>query len=165
MNTEQILKVLKNERECIARQSRPLGEMPQCRKDDDGVKLCEYCDLCLPDTEILEVYDFLIEAYSITEIHINVSKEESEKLFEIINRNAKDHTRLAVIPYPDIGECYPTVTLTTEEPKLRCQNCGGELDKFNYCKECGYKLYDVTTSKDIMRQYKSMPPIEKGDTN
>ena len=63
MSTEQILKVLKNERECIARQSRPLGEMPQCRKDDDGVKLCEYCDLCLPDDEILEVYDFLINGY------------------------------------------------------------------------------------------------------
>ena len=63
MNTEQILKVLKNERECIARQSRPLGKMPQCRKDEDGVKLCEYCDLCLPDTEILEVYDFLINGY------------------------------------------------------------------------------------------------------
>ena len=63
MNTEQILKVLKNERECIARQSRPFGEIPQCRKDDDGVKLCEYCDLCLPDHEILEVYDFLINGY------------------------------------------------------------------------------------------------------
>lgn len=62
---EQILKVLKNERECIARQSRPLGEMPQCRKDDDGVKLCEYCDLCLPEDEILEVYDFLIEGYTL----------------------------------------------------------------------------------------------------
>lgn len=65
MNTDQILKVLKNERECIARQSRPLGEMPQCRKDDDGVKLCEYCDLCLPDDEILEVYDFLIKGYEL----------------------------------------------------------------------------------------------------
>jgi hypothetical protein len=65
MNNEQILKVLKNERECIARQSRPLGEMPQCRKDDDGVKLCEYCDLCLPEDEILEVYDFLINGYEL----------------------------------------------------------------------------------------------------
>lgn len=63
MEISQILKVLKNERECIARQSRPLGEMPQCRKDEDGVKLCEYCDLCLPDDEILEVYDFLINGY------------------------------------------------------------------------------------------------------
>lgn len=69
MTTEQILKVLKNERECIARQSRPLGEKPQCRKDDNGVKLCEYCDLCLPDDEILEVYDFLINSYSMQEVH------------------------------------------------------------------------------------------------
>jgi hypothetical protein len=65
MDIQQILKVLKNERECITRQSRPLGEMPQCRKDDDGVKLCEYCDLCLLDDEILEVYDFLINGYEL----------------------------------------------------------------------------------------------------
>ena len=102
MNTEQILKVLKNERECIKRQNG------KCDRN------CAKCDLCLPDTEILEVYDFLIEAYSITEVHINISKEESEKLFEILNRNAKDHIRLAAIPYPDIGENYPTVTVTTE---------------------------------------------------
>lgn len=102
MSTEQILKVLKNERECIKRQNG------KCDRN------CAKCDLCLPDTEILEVYDFLIEAYSITEVHINVSKEESEKLIEIINRNAKDHTRLAVIPYPDMGECYPTVTFETD---------------------------------------------------
>lgn len=73
MKIEQILKVLKNERECIKRQSRPLGEMPQCRKDEDGVKLCEYCDLCLSDTEILEVYDFLIDGY---EFRQNGGKEE-----------------------------------------------------------------------------------------
>lgn len=103
MNTEQILKVLKNERKCIKRQNG------KCDRN------CAKCDLYLPDTEILEVYDFLIEAYSITEIHINVSKEESEKLFEIINRTARQDVRLAVIPYPDTGECYPTVTLT-EEP-------------------------------------------------
>lgn len=65
MDIDKILKVLRNERECIARQSRPLGEMPQCRKDEDGVKLCEYCDLCLPDHEILEVYDFLIKGYEL----------------------------------------------------------------------------------------------------
>ena len=86
--------------------------MTKCKRHEhEG---CLKCDLCLPDTEILEVYDFLIEAYSITEVHINISKEESEKLFEILNRNAKDHIRLAAIPYPDIGECYPTVTFTTE---------------------------------------------------
>lgn len=102
MSTEQILKVLENERECIARQNG------KCDRN------CAECDLCLPDTEILEVYDFLIEAYSITEVHISISKEESEKLFEILNRNAKDHIRLGVIPYPDVGECYPTVTVTTK---------------------------------------------------
>ena len=102
MNTEQILKVLKNERECIKRQNG------KCDRN------CAKCDLCLPDTEILEVYDFLIEAYSITEVHINISKEESEKLFEILNRNAKEGVRLAAIGYPDTGECYPTVTFETD---------------------------------------------------
>ena len=103
MNTEQILKVLKNERECINTQSKG--------KCDYHCKNCQYRN---SNTDKLEVYDFLIEAYSITEVHINISKEESEKLFEILNRNAKDHIRLAAIPYPDIGESYPTVTVTTE---------------------------------------------------
>ena len=65
MNTDQILKVLKNERECIKRQTRSLGDKPRCMKDADGVKLCELCDLCLPDDEILEVYDFLINGYEL----------------------------------------------------------------------------------------------------
>ena len=97
MTTEKILKVLKNERECIARQSRPLGEMPQCRKDDDGVKLCEYCDLCLPDDEILEVYDFLIGGYELMQhqgaeeycIRLDtkkLSQEELENLFGSIKQ-------------------------------------------------------------------------------
>ena len=53
MNTTQILKVLKNERECIARQDG------KCDRN------CKECDLCLPDTEILEVYDFLINGYKL----------------------------------------------------------------------------------------------------
>lgn len=53
MNTEQILKVLKNERECIARQNG------KCDRN------CAKCDLCLPDKEILEVYDFLINGYEL----------------------------------------------------------------------------------------------------
>ena len=60
MNTEQILKVLKNERECIKRQSgveAPDGSVGICDRN------CAKCDLCLPDTEILEVYDFLINGY------------------------------------------------------------------------------------------------------
>lgn len=85
MTNEQILKVLKNERECIARQSRPLGEKPQCRKDDNGVKLCEYCDLCLSDDEILEVYDFLINGYELLQ-----------------NEDAESHTIKFQKPYVDI---------------------------------------------------------------
>lgn len=115
MDIQQILKVLKNERECIARQSRPLGEKPQCRKDDNGVKLCEYCDLCLPDNEILEVYDFLINSYSMQEVHIKVSQEGAGKLIEILNRNAKDRIRFGVLPYPDMGISYPTVTVEVNE--------------------------------------------------
>lgn len=53
MNTEQILKVLKNERECIKRQNG------KCDRN------CKECDLCLPDSEILEVYDFLIKGYEL----------------------------------------------------------------------------------------------------
>lgn len=54
MNTEQILKVLKNERECIKRQGTA-----KCDRN------CKECDLCLPDDEILEVYDFLIKGYEL----------------------------------------------------------------------------------------------------
>ena len=53
MTSELILKVLKNERECIARQ----GDISKCDRN------CGECDLCLPDSEILSVYDFLIEGY------------------------------------------------------------------------------------------------------
>lgn len=52
MDKEQILKVLKNERECITRQ----GNI--CNRD------CANCDLVLPDNVILEVYDFLINDYT-----------------------------------------------------------------------------------------------------
>ena len=51
MTTDQILKVLRNERECIKRQNG------KCDRN------CAKCDLCLPDTEILEVYDILIRGY------------------------------------------------------------------------------------------------------
>ena len=50
MNIPTILKVLKNERECIARQGTA-----KCDRN------CGFCELCLPDDEILSVYDFLIE--------------------------------------------------------------------------------------------------------
>lgn len=54
MNTEQILKVLRAERECIARQGT-----------DSCDRNCANCSLVLPDTEILEVYDFLIKGYEL----------------------------------------------------------------------------------------------------
>lgn len=63
MSIEQILRVLRNERECIQRQGWSNGNvmldgiMAHCDRD------CAKCDLCLPDTEILEVYDFLIHGY------------------------------------------------------------------------------------------------------
>ena len=54
MDIQTILKVLKNERECIARQGTA-----KCDRN------CKECDLCLPDDEILAVYDFLIEGYEL----------------------------------------------------------------------------------------------------
>lgn len=52
MDIQQILKVLKNERECIKRQGSA-----KCDRN------CGFCELCLPDDEILSVYDFLIGGY------------------------------------------------------------------------------------------------------
>lgn len=95
MDIQQILKVLKNERECIKRQSEystTRSFVPKCDRD------CANCDLCLPDNEILEVYDFLINSYSMQEVHIKVSPEEADKLIEILNRNAKE---FGVLPYSD----------------------------------------------------------------
>ena len=71
---EKILKVLKTERECIKRQS----DIVKCDRQ------CNKCDLCLPDDEILEVYDFLIEGYELlqdkgaAEFTIKVKRGEEE---------------------------------------------------------------------------------------
>lgn len=97
MNTNQILKVLKNERECIARQNG------KCDRN------CKECDLCLPDDEMLEVYDFLIKGYELTEIPIKISKEESEALISLLTKSA-----VAVYPMPD-NASYPTITVETDE--------------------------------------------------
>lgn len=115
MDIDKILKVLKNERECIARQSRPLGEMPQCRKDEDGVKLCEYCDLCLPDHEILEVYDFLIKGYEllndkgadeyVVRCKEPISEEEKAELLELLKKSpitAKAYTEDVEIKFEPV---------------------------------------------------------------
>lgn len=55
ISINQILKVLKTERVCIKRQGTN-----KCNRR------CGECDLCLEDAEILEVYDFLIEAFTET---------------------------------------------------------------------------------------------------
>ena len=55
MDIQQILKVLKTERECITRQ----GDISKCDRR------CGECDLCLSDDEILAVYDFLINGYEL----------------------------------------------------------------------------------------------------
>lgn len=75
MNIQTILKVLKNERECIKRQGTA-----KCDRN------CKECDLCLPDDEILAVYDFLIGGYeSMTDFDGNVIKSirlDTSKLSE-----------------------------------------------------------------------------------
>ena len=103
MKTEQILKVLKNERECILSNHDNCYE--NCR---------ETCPYYVSGVEKMEVLDFLINAYSMTEVHIKVSKEEADKLIKILNRNAQEGVRLAAIGYPDTGESCPTYTVTTE---------------------------------------------------
>ena len=104
MNTEQILKVLKNKRDCIKHNH------DYCYENCEGD-----CPYFVSSTEALEVYDFLINAYSMTEVHIKVSKEERDKLIEILNRNAQEGVRLAAIGYPNTGMSYPTYTVETDE--------------------------------------------------
>ena len=75
-STEQILKVLENERECIKRQigiTAPDGSIGICDR------ICAGCDLCLPDDEILEVYDYLIGLISIGVFQEHCEKTEKPK--------------------------------------------------------------------------------------
>lgn len=73
MTTDQILKVLRNERECIMRQ----GDIQKCCNRE-----CGRCDLCLPDNEILEVYDHLIKITETSAIIVDVSEEDKKKLLQ-----------------------------------------------------------------------------------
>ena len=96
MNTEQILKVLKNERECIKRQigiKAPDGSVGICDRD------CAKCDLCLPDTEILEVYDHLIAQLETTAIEAKLDEESKAKLLKLLRESQGNLVRLP------IGEC------------------------------------------------------------
>ena len=103
MNTEQILKVLKNERECIARQGSD-----SCDRD------CENCSLVLPDTEILEVYDFLINGYELLQnegaesysIRCDISEKDAEELIaklraEPMRAVSYDSAEIEFTPLPD----------------------------------------------------------------
>ena len=79
MNIQTILKVLKTERECIARQS----DITKCDRR------CGECDLCLSDEEILAVYDHLIE-----------EKELEYKFASRVDEEAKAHFK-GICPYTD----------------------------------------------------------------
>lgn len=107
MNTDQILKVLKNERECIKR---------GC--DLNLKRNCMECDLYLPDDEILEVYDHLIkiienEAIQIADVSeedkakivqslasagYNISPELAEKYLGVVDEFSKDYFK-GICPY------------------------------------------------------------------
>ncbi len=67
MTFTQILKVLNTERECITRQGTA-----KCKRKEYPITGCRRCDLCLPDSEILAVYDYLIENYG------NIQKEHPD---------------------------------------------------------------------------------------
>ena len=96
MNTEQILKVLKNERECIERQigiTAPDGSIGICDRN------CAECDLCLPDDEVLEVYDHLIAQLETTAIEVKLDEENKAKLLKLLRESQGNLVRLP------IGEC------------------------------------------------------------
>ena len=97
MNTEQILKVLKTERECIARQNG------KCDRN------CAKCDLCLPDTGILEVYDFLINGYEMLQ-------NESAKSYTI--RCKEPLTDFELDYLKDQLSCAETFTASFEPVEL-----------------------------------------------
>lgn len=76
MTSEQILKVLKNERESIARQ----GDISKCDRR------CGECDLCLSDEEILAVYDHLIRLCETEAIVIaDISEEDKAKIIKSLS--------------------------------------------------------------------------------
>ena len=90
MDIQQILKVLKNERECIKRQSEystTRSFVPKCDRD------CANCDLCLPDDEILEVYDFLINGYEL--LYNEAAESYMIKCEEPLSEEQIEHFKVA----------------------------------------------------------------------
>ena len=126
MNTDQILKVLKNERECIRRQSWSNGNvmldgiMAHCDRN------CAKCDLCLPDTEILEVYDHLIKIFEREAILIaDISEEDEKKIVQQLARAgygiapelAKKY--LGVVDFSEINPITPVDRLKAPFERLK----------------------------------------------
>ena len=108
-NTEQIIKVLKNERECIKRQigiTAPDGSIGICDR------ICAECDLCLPDDEILEVYDYLIGLISIGVFQEHCGENEKPTK-DLINKIAGFDVTLM----PKLPEYYET-----EKPKSMAED-------------------------------------------
>ena len=73
MNIPTILEVLKNERECIKRQGTA-----KCDRN------CKECDLCLPDDEILAVYDHLISLVETKVLIVDGSEEDKKHIVECL---------------------------------------------------------------------------------
>ena len=104
MTSDQILKVLKTERECIKRQ----GDISKCNRR------CGECDLCLPNDEILAVYDFLIGGYELMQnqgaeeyvIRCDTSKLSQEELDRLMG-SIRDIRRRAVSIQTDIEPLSP----------------------------------------------------------
>lgn len=94
MEISQILRVLRNERECIHRQGGS-----ECKRNCDPIRGCTGCDLLIGGDDILEVYDFLINGYELLQkegaeeytIRVDMSSmsEEDFKKFKEQLRNSR----------------------------------------------------------------------------
>lgn len=54
MTKEQMIKVIKNEMECVKRQDTPM-----CNRDECG---CQGCDLILDADEVIKAYELILDA-------------------------------------------------------------------------------------------------------
>ena len=88
MSTEQILKVLKNERECIK------NNHDYCYEDCD-----ESCPYYVSEKDKLEVYDHLIAQLETTAIEVKLDEENKAKMLKLLRESQGNLVRLP------IGEC------------------------------------------------------------
>lgn len=89
---QHIVNVLKAERECILRQ-----DTEKCQRTAGHT--CYGCDLCLPATEILSVYDLLIGGY---EALLNAKEEEIT--YHVTPRDINDMKKLKEILEKTFGK-------------------------------------------------------------